>query len=170
MGLKRIVVFLLIVLVGASSGTAKRKYKFDLNHDYMVVQTASAAQGKLVKAWAYGKSADKAIEQAKMDAVAAAFFTGIQPAMDGQGVGTLPPLVDQAGYVEYESFFTKFFTEGEFMNYVREVNSAYPSGENNVSTPQGRRVGINLVLYYDELRQMLEANGIRKSLDDFFHY
>jgi hypothetical protein len=166
----RIAMFLLIILVGASSGTAKRKYKFDLNHDYMVVQTASASQGKLVKAWAYGKNADKAIEQAKMDAVAAAFFTGIQPAMDGQGVGTLPPLVNQSKYAEYESFFTKFFTEGEFMNYVREVNSAYPSGENNVNTPQGQRVGINLVLYYDELRQMLEKNGICKSLDDFFHY
>jgi hypothetical protein len=172
MKLTRIVVLLLAVLVGASAGYAKKKYKFDLNHDYMVVQTASAANGKLVKAWAYGKNTDSAMDQARMDAVAAAMFTGIQPSAEsqGMGIGQLPPLVDQSKYNEYQSFFTQFFTEGEFLNYVRDVNSAYPTGENNIKTPQGQRVGINLVVYYDELRKMLETNGIRRALGDQFHY
>ena len=54
------------------------------------------------------------------------------------------------------------------MNYVRTVNSAYPSGENNIQVPGGRRVGVNLVVDYPGLRNWLQQNGIIKGLGNHF--
>ncbi len=84
------------------------------------------------------------------------------------GVSNLQPLVTEAQYKEFESLFQEFFKTGEFLNYVREVNAAYPSGENNVAAPGGRRVGVNLVLDYPALNKWLEENGVKKGLGGHF--
>jgi hypothetical protein len=171
MKITRIILLLLSFLIGTSASCAK-KYKFALDHDLMVVQTEASAKGKHIKVWAYGKNADAAIDQALIDAVAAALFTGIKPSVEsqGMGIGMLPPLVGQSKYSENESFFKKFFADGEFLKYIERRWGGYPVGDDNIKTPKGRRVGISAILYYDELRKMLEANGINKALNDYFKY
>lgn len=149
-----------------------KKYKWTYGDHALEVYTTG--QGKnhtqLIKAWAVAKNADKAIEQAKMDAVSAALFTGIgfDESTHGMGVSNLPPLVNAEQYSENETLFQEFFKQGDFLKYVREVNSTYPSGQNNISVPGGRRIGINLVLDYPALRKWLEEQGIGKGLGGHF--
>lgn len=158
----------LLVVVPVSA----KKYKWEYGKVVPMVYTTGMGHNRtqLVKAWAVAKSADKAIEQAKMDAVQAAFFNGIGPdeSTHGQGVATLPPMVRPAQYEEHQKEFEEFFKKGEFMNYVREVNSLYPSGENNMAVPEGRRIGINLVIDYPGLHRWLKENGIEKGLGGHF--
>ena len=54
------------------------------------------------------------------------------------------------------------------MNYVKNVNSNYPTGENNIKTSKGRKVGIHVVVMYDNLRKRLEKEGIVKKLNSYF--
>ena len=71
-------------------------------------------------------------------------------------------------YELHKDFFDKFFKKGEFMNYVKNVNSNYPTGENNIKTSKGRKVGIHVVVMYDNLRKRLEKEGIVKKLNSYF--
>ena len=54
------------------------------------------------------------------------------------------------------------------MNYVQNANSGYPTGEHNVKTSQGRKVGLYVVVMYDNLRKRLEDEGIIKALNSYF--
>lgn len=166
-----IIIISLLVCLCVMPASAK-KYKWAYGDRALQVYTTGQGKNRtqLVKAWAVAKSADKAIEQAKMDAVTAALFTGIgfDEKTHGMGVSNLQPLVTDAQYRENENLFQEFFKKGNFLQYVREVNASYPSGENNVSVPGGRRVGINLVLDYPALRKWLEGNGITKGLGSHF--
>lgn len=166
----KIALFFLMATVFCFSAQAKKyKWSYDAPVEvYTVGQGQNRTQ--LVKAWAIKGSADKAIEQAKMDAVSAALFKGIpfDASTHGMGVSNLKPLVSAEQYQENKTLFDEFFKKGVFLNYVRPVNSAYPSGENNMQVPGGRRVGVNLVVDYPGLRNWLQQNGIIKGLGDHF--
>ena len=119
-----------------------------------------------MKAWGVASSPDKAIDQAKQDAVAACIFTGVE---GNEIAGKIPALVSSTDvYNQHKSFFDKFFKKGEFMIYVKNVSSEYPFGEDNIKTSKGRKVGIYVVVMYDKLRQLLEEEGIVKKLDSYF--
>ncbi len=150
---------------------AKKKYKFKLTGDYAIEQKRGGINGtKVVKSWAVAKNADKAIEKAKENAIAAAIFTGYQanpnPSIGAYEVPALCSNPEETFY-NNQDFFEDFFTGKVYLNYVHEVNSAYPSGENNISTPSGRRVGILLVVEYSALRKHLEDAHIIKGLNRF---
>ena len=149
-----------------------KKYKWEYNSKVPeVYTTAQGQQGKqIVKAWAIAGNADKAIIQAKMDAVSAALFNGIgyDASTHGMGVSNLPPLVSHKQYEENQKLFDDFFRKGDFLNYVNDVNSDYPTGENNMSVPGGRRVGINLTIDYKRLHEWLRENGIEKGIGNHF--
>ena len=167
--LKICLLCLMALLVGVTADAKKYKWEYGgMTEVYTIGQGANYTQ--LVNAWAVAKNADKAIEKAKMDAVSAALFNGIgyDASTHGMGVATLPPLVKPDEYKEHEDLFKNFFKKGEFLNYVRNVNSAYPTGENNMKVDGGRRVGINLVIDYPGLRNWLKENGVKKGLGDYF--
>lgn len=60
------------------------------------------------------------------------------------------------------------FQEGPILAICKNVNAGYPFGEDNVQTSKGRKVGIYVVVMYDELRKLLENEGIVKRLNDYF--
>ena len=167
----KIAIFIVIALLCATPCAAK-KYKFVYGSHPLEVYTTGQGAGRtqLVKAWAVAKNADKAIEQAKMDAVCAALFDGItfDESTHGMGVSNLQPRVSHQTYLEFQTLFDKFFTSGEFLDYVREMNSAYPSGENNMAVKGGRRVGINLIIDYPRLDAWLKENHITKGVGGHF--
>ena len=158
--------FLILLLLVSLSVSAK-KYKFDINHSCQVEIVRVAQQGtKYLKAWGVAGNADKAMDQAMQDAVAACIFTGVE---GNQIAGKIPPLTSgRDAYEAHKAFFDQFFTKGEFLNYVKNVNSGYPTGENNIAVKGGRKVGIYVVVMYDNLRQLLEKEGIVKSLNSYF--
>ena len=169
---KRRLFSVLCVVALTFSMLGAKKYKWEYNSRVPEVYTTAQGQkGKqIVKAWAIAGNADKAILQAKMDAVSAALFNGIgyDQATHGMGVSNLPPLVTPQQYEENKELFDNFFRKGEFLNYVSNVNSTYPSGENNMVVPGGRKVGINLTIDYKGLHGWLRENGVEKGLDQYF--
>ncbi|MDE6271390.1 MAG: hypothetical protein K2M31_00080 [Muribaculaceae bacterium] len=152
--------------------TSAKKYKWAYGDHVLEVYTTGQGKDRtqLVKAWAVAKNADKAIEQAKMDAVTAALFAGIgfDEKTHGMGVSNLRPLCTGDDYREHQGLFDEFFKTGQFLQYVRPVNDSYPTGENNMACPGGRRVGVNLVLDYPALRKWLEESGVKKGLGGHF--
>ncbi|MDE5653469.1 MAG: hypothetical protein K2I48_08410 [Muribaculaceae bacterium] len=167
-----LILLLILGIVFGSGVVEAKKYKWAYGGAYEVYTTGQSSNGaQLVKAWAVAKNADKAIDQAKMDAVSAAFFTGIAYDVEethGMGVATLPALVNSQQYRDNEQLFMEFFKTGEFLRYVSSVHSSYPTGENNVAVPGGRRVCVSLKIDYPGLKRWLEVNGIKKSIGDYF--
>lgn len=158
--------FLLVLVL--SLPTWAKKYRFQAQPSYEVEQIRVDKDGlKFVKAWGIGKNADKAIVQAKQNAVAACVFTGVAAT---DIAGRIPPLCLEGvkAAETHQDYFEQFFVSGEFLQYVSSVNSRYPTGENNVKTDGGRKVGVYLEVKYDALRQKLEQDGIVRGLNDYF--
>lgn len=164
--MKKITSLIVLVLMATLSLNAKN-YKFDMNHSYEVQVVRVAQQGtKFLKVWGVAGSADKAMVQAMQDAVAACIFTGVE---GNENAGKVPALTaGRSVYEEHKDFFDKFFTKGEFLNYVKNSNTGYPTGENNRAVSGGRKVGLFVVVMYDNLRKRLEDEGIVKKLDSYF--
>ena len=151
-----------------------KSYPFKIRHSYNVqvvhydlIGDIVAQKGnKFYKVWSEAGSVNKAIEQALQDAVAASLFTGVQAS---QSANSVPALCGSfEAYEKYREYFDKFFKKGEFLQYVTNVNSQYPSGENNVRTSKGHRVGLYVTVRYDALRKKLEQDGIIKGLNNYF--
>lgn len=169
---KRLLISVLFSLILFLNVNGAKKYKWEYNSNVPEVYTTSQGQhGKqIVKSWAIAKNADKAIIQAKMNAVSAALFNGISydQSTHGMGVANLPPMVSPKQYEENKDLFNNFFKKGDFLKYVSDVNSSYPTGENNMSVPGGRRVGVNLTIDYKGLHNWLQENGIEKGIGNHF--
>lgn len=164
--MKKIAVLFAFMVMALNSVNAK-SYPFDMKHSYEVQIVRVAQQGtKFLKAWGVAGLPDKAMDRAMQDAVAACIFTGVE----GNDIaGKIPALVaDKSVYEQHKRFFDTFFKKGGFMNYVKNVNVGYPTGENNIKTSKGRKVGVFVVVMYDNLRKHLEEQGIIKKLNSYF--
>ena len=154
----------IILMVGCVGCVSAKKYPFDRNHSYDVsIIRVGKAGTKYLKAFGIAGSADKAIEQAMQDAVAACIFSGVPANEKADKIEPICKKGDEA-YEQNKAYFDSFFTKGDFMLYVKNTNSMYPTGENNVSVNGGRRVGINVEVIFDELRKRLENDNIEVSL------
>ncbi|MBR6121517.1 MAG: hypothetical protein IKQ05_03895 [Prevotella sp.] len=160
--------FLAFVLSVLCLSAQAKKYPFDMDHGYQVEQIRVAqGESRFIKVWGISSGVDKAIIRAQQDAVAACIFEGI-PAC--QVAGAVPPLCAEGrkAYEAHKAYFDEFFIRGEFLNYAKNTNTRYPTGENNVSTPEGRKVAIYVQLDVQQLRKKLEADGIIKSFENVF--
>lgn len=158
---------ILFVCLVVSMSIHARKYPFDMEHAYEIEVVRVDKQGyKFCKVWGVARSVDKAMIQAMQDAVAASLFTGI---VGNEHAGSIPAICGSRElYKENQKYFDVFFKSGEFLQYVRNVNSNYPSGENNVKYKGKRKVALYVQIKYDALRKKMENDGIIKSLDDYF--
>lgn len=163
MRLKLIIIALCFLFAGSMSA---KKYKFELSHSYEVVHTANQGDmTKIFQVYAYGKNADKAIDQAKQDVIAAVIFTGApgyRNEKNAESVEETTPLVPNAveAYDQHKKFFDNFFSSGEYMRFVQNVNRDYPVGKDNIQTDKGRRVRVILAVNVKALNDYLNANGI----------
>ncbi len=170
--MKRFFLIAAIVVLSLGQINAAKKYKFNFNPPFEVEQIRVAKGGVwFVKSWAVDKNADKAIIKAKQNAVAAALFTGIAPNRVIGASYALPPLCKNGPtYEENKEYFDKIFVEGDFFNYALDVNSTYPTGQDNVQTPNGRRVGVYIQLLYNKLKERLIQDNIISPMGSQFEY
>lgn len=128
--MKRITLLIAMMAICMLSIHAK-SYPFDMTHSYEVQIVRVAQQGsKFLKAWGIAGSPDKAIDRAMQDAVAACIFTGVE---GNEIAGKIPALVpSKEAYEQHKQFFDTFFKKGEFLQYVKNANTGYPTGENNI--------------------------------------
>ena len=111
-------VLALLVSVNADA----KKYPFDIDTSREVVITRSATAGtKMVKVVAYGRTVDKAIDQAMMDAVVALTFFGASGENEMEACPAI--LLDgRAAYDEKKEFFGQFFQKGHFLSRRQDIN------------------------------------------------
>jgi hypothetical protein len=147
-----------------------KKYPFSIDSQREVYVVRSAAAGtKMVKAIAVGGSADKAIEKAMIDAVAAITFDGI----NGEGEMDGCPAVLVAGRETYNSnktYFDNFFRKGKFLDFVSKVNSTYPMGADNVKVNGGRRIQILLIVDWKGLAGYFKNDGFKTAISELSNY
>ena len=114
--------------------------------------------------YGYGKKPEKAILQAKRNAVHAVIFKGIYAGAPGC---TNKPLVKSPSVeAEHQDYFNTFFAEGgAYLNYIAL------SGEGvreSVKIKGIYKVGIAVSVMNDQLRKELENQGIIKGLGSAF--
>lgn len=147
-----------------------KNYTFSFDSQREVYVSRSTKEGtKMLKVTAYGKSADKAIDQAMVDAVAAMLFDG------AVGIGEMEscPAVLLDGRVVYnqnKSFFDSFFKKGDFLKYVKKVNSTYPTGSDNVTTGKGRKIQILLIADWKGLADHFKEAGFKTTVSELSNY
>lgn len=147
-----------------------KKYSFVIDSQREVYVSRSTYEGsKMLKVVAYGKSADAAIEQAMVDAVAALTFDGAK----GQGEMEGCPAVLLNGreiYQENKIYFDSFFKKGDFLKYVEKVNSTYPTGTDNIKTSKGRRIQILLIVDWKGLAEKFKEAGFRTAISELSNF
>lgn len=162
--------YILCVLLLLPIKMEAKKYSFAIDDKREVYVSRSTYEGsKMLKVVAYGKSAEAAIEQAMVDAVAALTFDG---ALSQGEMEACPPVLIKGRevYEKNRSFFDTFFKKGDFLKYVEKVNSTYPTGSNNVKTNKGRRIQILLIVNWKELSEFYKEVGFKTAVSELKYY
>ena len=160
----------LAILLLVSIKVEAKKFQFNIDASREVVITRSATVGfKMVKVTAYGRTVDKAIDKAMMDAVVALSFFG---ASGENEMNKCPAILleGRLAYDEKKDFFDNFFRKGDFLSYVKRVNSSYPIGKNNIKTDRGRKVQLILLVNWDALSKCYKNAGLKTVTNSLADY
>ncbi len=156
------ILLLLAVVAGVSSVSAMSRKKESVRVENFELETIGVGlQGtKVFKIKSYGSSKDKALKQAKRDAVYACIFRGLPPGKDAEST---PAICCDDDYNQHRAFFDSFFEEnGNYLRYINQVGM--PSGSDMLKVSKGYRVALTVQAMYDDLRKYLEQKGIVSSL------
>jgi hypothetical protein len=165
---KLIIVSILVLFVFTECTTTRRQRKMGgyLISNYEVECMGTGMDGtQLIKVWGYGKSPERAIFQAKKNAVHAITFKGINAGRPGC---MRRPLVTEPGAeVKYQDFFETFFTNGgRYLNFVTLTGDGSP--DRIRISRRNYKVGIIVSVAHSNLRRELEAAGIVSKLGQGF--
>lgn len=154
----------LVLCLSSFCDVCAKSFRFRMDKPIDVVMTRSALSGKkMVRVTAVGSSADKAIDQALVDAASAVTFYGLSNPETLESVPSI--LIDGTSqYNANKKFFDQFFKRGNFLQYVSRVTSTYPTGTNNVKTSKGQRVTIFLIVDWSGLERFYRQNGLDTQL------
>ncbi len=160
----------LVLLVAAISvqGQTKKQKKMAgyLISNYEVECMGTGMDGtQLVKVWGFGKKPQKAIYQAKKNAVHAVIFKGI---LGGKPGCMRRPLVTKPGaQVQHSDYFNAFFSEGgRYLSFVSQTGDG--SVDRLKVSKKQYKVGVVVSVMHSQLRRELETAGIIKSLGGGF--
>jgi len=167
---KTILGLLLIVPILAFTQSNRKKILAGYTVDnYEVACIGVGTDGsKLIKIWGYGPKPEKAVLQAKSNALHAVIFKGITAASNGcQGI---KPIASSLSVEEEnQEYFNNFFAPGgSYLNYIAMTGEG---GNNMDVTKVDKRtfkVGIIVSVMYDAVRNELEKAGIAKGLNSGF--
>lgn len=157
--MRKLLLLIVVAIMSFGHIAAKNTARFNINAERQVFVTRSTTPGKkMLKVIASGSNADKAINQALCDVVAAITFFGAQADGEMEAV----PAILKNGIAQYNAnkkAFDKFFKKGQYLNFVVRANSTYPSGQNNIKTSNGRKVQIIVIVDYAELASYYQSQG-----------
>jgi len=165
LSLSIMLLFLLTISVGAQSRKNKKMAGYMIGN-YEVECMGTGMDGtQLIKVWGYGKKPEKAVYQAKKNAVHAVIFKGIQ---GGKSGCMTRALVNKPGAREqHADYFDLFFANGgRYLQFVSQ------SGDGKVDRIKIKKrqykVGVVVSVMHSSLRKELEAAGIVKKLGGGF--
>lgn len=158
--MQKIFITLLAIVLALPLMAKSYPWKGINDHEIIISQISMGNdRSRVCKVVGVAGSADNAIEMALQNAVVGVLFYGI-PKQDN-GVNGLNPMLSVDDYENNLEFFKTFFKKGEFMEYVSKVTSRYPTGENNVSTSEGRKVTIVVNINITKLISRLQELGFK---------
>lgn len=120
---------------------------------------------QLVKVWSFGQSPEKAMIQARKNAVHAVIFKGVRMGLPGC---MMSPLVTKPGAeVQHAEFFNNFFSDGGA--YLRFVNQVGDGSIDRIKiNNKSYKIGMVVSVLHTQLRSELEAAGIVPKLGQGF--
>lgn len=161
---KLIVCFAVLIACFSAKGIAQKKGEFTIGNIEVQFIRTGVEGTVLFKVFSYGKNYDKALENAKPNAVKAVIFKGIP------GSDISIPLVN-----EYElstsqrQFFEDFFKSGNYLNYVSISGDGSVDPSDVLKVKRGQyKVGVVVSVQKTTLRKYLEELGIVRALDSGF--
>lgn len=139
-----------------------------LDHHEIKIQQISITddQNRVCKVWGVAGGVDRAIDMALQNAVVSALFFGWEDQQNG--VRGFQPILTREDYEINEAYFENFFKKGVFLQFVENVNRNYPTGENNVSTNEGRKVAINVKIDIRSLIDKMDKDNIKAKKIGFY--
>ena len=165
-------ILLLIFSFGflSSCGVSQSTTKMDKNTAqwrYEIEPVNVGVQGTyLVKAWTYSKKPEKAIEQAKKNAVHGIIFRGFA------GKNRVPgqkPLAEVNSEVENKEFYKSFFQDGgKYLKFVTISNDGSVAAGDYLKVGKEYKIGVMVSVNVSELRKDLEDANIIKRLNAGF--
>lgn len=115
----------------------------------------------LLKVYSYGKNYDKAVKQAKYDAVHGILFKGI---VGSNGCANQPAMVKPQEQVANQAFFDEFFKKGEYLRFVNISNDGSICATDRLKVGSMYKIGVTVSVQKDALRKYLEQAGVIKPL------
>lgn len=149
--------------------TNKDRRKSFKSWDNYEITTEKVGQDgtKFVKVWGFGKSVDKAIMNAKKNAVHACIFRGLPGAATANPT---PPLVKDPDCLEKNiEYFEEFFEAGgAYLGFINLTTDGVPAGQDRRKVKGGYKVALYIQVMYDNLKVKLENDGIISKLNSGF--
>lgn len=136
------------------------------NYEVSTIQVGTEGT-KFIKVWGYGKKIDRAITQAKKNAIHACLFRGIP----GNGTAMSTPAIIRNSNVLDENidYFYEFFeTAGAYLQFVNVTTDGMPSGQDRREVKGGYKVAIKVQVMYDNLKTKMETEGFATKLNSGF--
>ncbi len=156
-----------VTVLNAQTRNQVRKMEYNSSYNYEVATIAVGVDGtKLIEVWGYGKKAEDATRNAKMNAVACAIFKGFPAAGGGKAAKTPPICSNSNAADEHYDYFEKFFEPGG--QYLLYVNMSSDVAPKRIKMDKHYKCGIAVSIAFDELRKELEKQGIARALDAGF--
>ena len=169
--MRRIITAIIIILASAAICTGQgkdRRKSFKTWENYEVTTEKVGVEGtKFIKVWGFGKTADKALMNAKRNAVHACIFRGLPANVN---VNATPAILkDPNAYDAHAESFDAFFEAGgPYLGYINMTTDGIPSGQDRRKVKGGYKVAIYVQVMFDNLKQKLEADGIARKLNSGF--
>ncbi|MBE9487547.1 MAG: hypothetical protein IMY73_00015 [Bacteroidetes bacterium] len=166
---KILIIVVSILCCSAGFGQTKKEIKqYNKSKKYCSVEIERVGVDgtKFVKAWGFGKKIDDAMEQAKINAVEAVIFDGLEKQ---NGSAVIPPLCREKNVNMLNSeYFKTFFEDDRYSEFVKSVHSGLPKGANRREVKGGYKVAMYLQIEFDKLRSQLEKEGAIKKMSQGF--
>lgn len=163
--------FLLTTISSAEAQWKKNKANRDSKiFRYDVECEGVAKQGsKLVKVWSYSKNPKYAISGGMKNAVHGVLFKGYGSGVEG--CSALEPMIDASRDLsKYADFFDEFFKDGgEYLRYVSSATDGrIAAGDRLKISRREYKIGVIVIIKYNQLRKRMEKEGIVKKLSSGF--
>ncbi|MBO7189724.1 MAG: hypothetical protein J6V55_03975 [Alistipes sp.] len=149
----------------AQNKDRRASYKSWENYE-ISIERVGVEGTKFVKVWGYGKSVDKAIMNAKKNAVHACIFRGLP---GNTNANYTPAILNDAAYIEHYDYFEQFFAPGgAYLGFVNVTTDGIPSGQDRRKVKGGYKVALYVQVMYDNLKTKLVNDGLKRRLSDGF--
>ena len=155
----------MVSVCSAQKNDRRASYKSWENYE-ITTERVGVEGTKFVKVWGFGKNVDKAVMNAKRNAVHACIFRGLP---GNTNANSTPAILNESAYEQNYTYFEEFFAPGgAYLGFVNQTTDGVPSGQDRRKVKGGYKVGIYVQVMYDNLRNKLERDGLKRRLSDGF--